>query len=86
MIKIPTKKVGVAGRFKERYGRKIRQKVKKVESSSRAKHTCPSCLKESLKLVSAGIWHCSACDNKFSGGAYSPSTPSAKLLKNIERR
>ena len=85
MIKITTKKVGSAGRFKERYGRKIRQKVAKIESVSKIRHTCPSCLKKSLKRECAGIWTCSGCNNKFSGGAYAPVTSSMKLVKNIAR-
>ena len=37
-----TKKVGSAGRFGVRYGRKIRQRIIKVEKELKAKHKCPS--------------------------------------------
>lgn len=67
-----TKKVGSAGRFGIRYGRKIRQRVIKVEKELKAKHKCPQCLKPSLKREKAGVWFCKKCGLKLAGKAYKP--------------
>ncbi|MFH1445241.1 MAG: 50S ribosomal protein L37ae [Nanoarchaeota archaeon] len=67
-----TKKVGSAGRFGIRYGRKIRQRLIKVEKELKAKHKCPSCLKPGLKREKAGIWVCKKCGLKIAGKAYKP--------------
>ena len=85
MVIIITKKVGTAGRFSARYGTKTRMKVAAVESASRAKHQCPSCMKKSLKRSSKGIWVCRSCKTKIAGGAYSPESPAAKLIRQITK-
>lgn len=63
-------KVGSAGRFGVRYGRKIRQKICEVESKQKGWHKCPYCHKQKVKRVSSGIWACKKCGAKFSGRAY----------------
>ena len=65
-----TKKVGSAGRFGPRYGRKIRSRVIAVEKIQRTKQKCPYCLKNSVKRISKGIWYCDKCNSKFTGRAY----------------
>jgi large subunit ribosomal protein L37Ae len=65
-----TKKVGVAGRLGPRYGRRIREMLKKA--GSQKKFRCPSCMKLTLKRESAGIWNCSKCGTKLAGKAYKP--------------
>ena len=67
-----TKKVGSAGRYGVRYGRKIRQRLLKVERMLKQKHKCPNCQKASVKRVSSGIWQCEKCGLKFAGKAYKP--------------
>jgi large subunit ribosomal protein L37Ae len=62
---------GSAGRFGARYSASLRQKLSKIEKKQKTKYTCPKCLKDKLKRVSAGIWHCKKCNIKFAGGAYS---------------
>jgi large subunit ribosomal protein L37Ae len=66
------KKVGTAGRFGPRYGKKIREKVAEIEAIQRQKHTCPKCGKRGVKRVSTGIWKCLKCGFKFAGKAYFP--------------
>ncbi len=68
-----TKKVGAAGRFGARYGKKIGVNFAKVESLKAAKWPCPGCLKKTIKRESAGIWYCSSCGRRFAGKAYKPS-------------
>jgi len=68
-----TKKVGSTGRYGVRYGRKIRQRLLKVEGTLKQKHKCPNCQKSSVKRVSLGIWSCDKCGHKFAGKAYRPS-------------
>jgi|TARA_Y100000310_G_scaffold343088_1_gene449133 large subunit ribosomal protein L37Ae len=58
-------------RFGPRYGGPIKNKLSKIEKKQRTKYTCPKCLKDKIKRVSAGIWHCDNCDTKFAGKAYS---------------
>lgn len=69
-----TKKVGLAGRYGVRYGRKVKVAVNEIEQKQRAKHLCPVCRKTSVKRVAAGIWQCKKCSTKFTGGAYEPKT------------
>lgn len=78
---VKTKKVKSAGRFGSRYGKKIRDNISEVESKSRAKYECPSCLSQSLKRISKGVWYCKKCKKKVAGGAYSPETAATKLIK-----
>ncbi len=65
-----TKKVGIAGRFGSRYGRKIRKTV--IKTGSQKRFRCPSCMKLTLRRESAGIWTCSKCGTKLAGKAYKP--------------
>ena len=67
-----TKKVGSAGRFGPRYGKKIRAKVAEVEQRQRAKHRCPYCSKLTIKRVASGIYRCTKCQKTFTGRAYTP--------------
>ena len=68
-----TKKVGAAGRFGSRYGKRIGVNFSKVEKLKSEKWQCPSCLKKTVKRDSAGIWSCSTCGHKFAGKAFKPS-------------
>ena len=68
------KKIGTAGRFGSRYGKKDRTKVAEIEKILRQKHVCPNCKMPFVKRVSSGIWQCKKCGVKFSGLAYSPKS------------
>ena len=67
-----SKKTKSSGRFGARYGKKIRDKLVKVETKQRVKQKCPFCEKGGAKRLSSGIWQCTRkkCDKKFAGGAY----------------
>jgi len=65
-----TKRVGTAGRFGARYGKKHRAKVAEIEKKQRSKHKCPYCSKFKVRRVSIGIWMCEGCKAKFTGKAY----------------
>jgi large subunit ribosomal protein L37Ae len=67
-----TKKVGSAGRFGARYGRKVRHRVSAIEKKQKKWHKCPYCGKERVKRIFIGIWGCRACGAKFTGKAYVP--------------
>jgi len=67
-----TKKVGSAGRYGARYGRKLRAKVTAIEKRQRKKHTCPYCKRFTVKRISLGIYTCTKCANTFTGKAYTP--------------
>ena len=65
-----TKKIGSAGRFGVRYGRKVKLKIKNLETTK--KFTCPDCKKPVLKRQVSGIWECRKCGLKVAGKAYRP--------------
>ncbi len=67
-----TKKYDSVKRFGSRYGRRIREKVAKIEQELRKKHTCPYCSYKQVKRLAAGIWYCKKCSTRFTGKAYSP--------------
>lgn len=65
-----TKKIGSAGRFGIRHGKKTRTKLAAVESKQRKKQKCPYCNKLGVKRLSSGIWNCEKCNSKFASHAY----------------
>lgn len=65
-----TKKVGMAGKYGSRYGRRIRERIVKAGPTRRFR--CPSCMKLTLRRESAGIWCCSSCGIRIAGKAYKP--------------
>ncbi|MEE8168269.1 MAG: 50S ribosomal protein L37Ae [Candidatus Hydrothermarchaeales archaeon] len=75
------KKVGSAGKFGPRYGMRLRKKWLAADKRHRALYECPVCNRQSVKRVASGIWSCSKCGVKFTGGAYSPVTGAAKTME-----
>ena len=76
-----TKKVGICGKFKTRYGAASRKIIKKFEISKRAKYVSPFCGKDSIKRSAVGIWYCKSTKKHIAGGAWSLSTPAAISAK-----
>lgn len=67
-----TKKVGSAGRFGPRYGKKVRDLVRDIERIEKRRHICPRCSLPYAERLSKGIFICRKCNNKFTGQAYFP--------------
>jgi len=66
-----------------RYGKKIRERVKKATSELRKRHACPQCGKKSVKRVGFALWKCKSCKIEFAGGAYSPETTVGSTARKI---
>lgn len=73
-----TKKIGSAGKFGSRYGKKIRAKYADIQKVQKQRHICPACKMPYVKRVSSGVWKCKKCGAKFAGLAYYPSGESIK--------
>lgn len=70
------KKIGTAGRFGSRYGKKDRQAVADIEKIQRLRHNCPRCGLPYVKRLASGIWKCRKCGNTFTGPSYYPTSAS----------
>jgi len=64
------KELGSVKRFGARYGRRVKHKLAKIESTLRGKQSCPYCNASKVKRLSVGIWTCGKCKSKFTGKAY----------------
>ena len=64
-------KYGSVKRLGVRYGRKVKEKLGKVEKIMFNSTLCPYCRKTKMKRLAAGIWSCLRCNVKVAGGAYS---------------
>lgn len=74
------RRTGSAGRYGARYGRVARRRVSDIEATMRRDHSCPRCSNESIHRAGTGIWECSKCDHRFTGGAYRPETPTGRIV------
>ncbi len=68
------KKIGSAGRYGVRYGKKARQLTSDIEKIQKQRHICPKCDMPYVTRAAAGIWNCKKCGAKFAGGAWTTST------------
>ena len=66
---MPTTKYGITKRFGARYGRRIKEKIGKIEEQSKGPQACPHCGKVGVKRRAPGIWSCVRC-GEFTGYAY----------------
>jgi large subunit ribosomal protein L37Ae len=64
-------------RFGSRYGNRIRKNVDEAESRD---YQCPECGSD-IERDAAGIWKCTKCERKFTGGAYEPDTGAQEQLQ-----
>jgi large subunit ribosomal protein L37Ae len=65
-----SKKTKSAGRFGARYGKRVRDRLVKVESKQRTKQKSPFHPTGTAKRISAGIWKCSKTGKVFADNAY----------------
>jgi large subunit ribosomal protein L37Ae len=63
-------KIGSAGRYGARYGKRLKTKVSNIEKVQRSSQKCPYCSRLTVKRVAAGIFSCKKCNAKFTGKAY----------------
>lgn len=75
---------GSVRRFGPRYGKRVKDRVGKIETLKRESTMCPYCRKEKAERLSAGIWHCRKCKAKFAGGAYTISALKLKETEGVE--
>jgi len=78
-----TKKVGTAGRFGARYGVRIRKRLLRVENKAKESYACPFCGFDRIKREAAGLFFCTKCGAKFTGGAYVPETLIGKSIRKM---
>lgn len=81
-----TVKVGVTGKFRTRYGAKLRKWVKAIEILRKTKYICTFFGKNSIKRIATGIWRCKACRRSICGGAWEFSTSAAQTAKTTINR
>jgi large subunit ribosomal protein L37Ae len=70
-------------RLRTRGGMSVRKQWTRITSGMRASHKCPRCTSRNVKRESVGIWGCSKCGYRFSGGAYVPSTKTGQASMRI---
>ena len=76
-----TKKTKSTARFGARYGKGIKEGVKKHEGQK--KFECPQCGKKSVKRTGYATWECSKCGAKFAGGTYKPQTEPGRIAARM---
>lgn len=79
------RQTGSAGRFGARYGRVSRRRVAQIEAQMHDDHTCPECGADRVDRQGTGIWECSRCGYRFTGGTYRPETPGGRDVKRSIR-
>ncbi|MFB6089135.1 MAG: 50S ribosomal protein L37ae [Candidatus Aenigmatarchaeota archaeon] len=75
-----------SGKFGSKYGKTPRQRFDQADKKAKEKYECPNCRKKALVKQSSGIWKCSKCGTKVSGGAYTFKTGADKILKKALRK
>lgn len=59
-----------SGRFGSKYGKRIRDEIKKATASKIQRYVCPTCSRTAVRRESAGVWKCTKCGKKYASGAY----------------
>jgi large subunit ribosomal protein L37Ae len=65
-----SKKTKSTGKFGARYGKRVKDRVVKVEEKQRIKQKCPFCEKVGAKRQAKGIWECPRCKKRFASNTY----------------
>ncbi|MGB9135059.1 MAG: 50S ribosomal protein L37ae [Candidatus Bathyarchaeia archaeon] len=80
-----TKKIGLAGGFRARYGSTLRKRYVEVMTESKRPHSCPQCRAVAVRRETVGVWKCRKCGFTFTGGAYTPSTKLGETAKRAAK-
>ena len=86
MGKKRTKKVGPTRGLGARYGVTVRKRYREIISEMRKRHKCPQCGLLAVRRESAGIWVCTKCGFKFTGGPYVPVTKLGVTSRRVAAR
>jgi large subunit ribosomal protein L37Ae len=78
--------VGICGKYGMKYGASLRKTIKKIEISQRKKYVCPFCGKMAVRRTVVGVWTCLKCHKSTTGGAYTPTTPTALAARAAIKR
>jgi len=75
--------MAISSGFGSRYGRKVRRKYDTITANYKfKKQICPFCGMEKVTRLAAGVFECSYCRKKFSGGAYEVETRVGKTIRS----
>lgn len=66
---------GSVKRFGARYGKKVRERLARVEELQKKRYKCPYCNALKVKRLYAGIWQCTRCKAVFTSKAYNVVAP-----------
>jgi len=82
-----TKKKKTFGlRLRTRGGVTVRRQWTRITQEKNRRHKCPRCSSRTVKRESVGIWRCTKCDYRFTGGAYTPFTRTGQISKSAPAR
>ena len=70
-------------RLRTRGGMSVRRQWTKLTREKNRAHKCPRCSSKTVKRESVGIWGCTKCGYRFTGGAYTPFTRTGQVSKRI---
>ena len=79
-------KLGSMKRFGTRYGPRNKKKVAAIEKLHRGRHKCPFCNYVKVTRLSKGIWQCEKCNAKFTGKAYTYTSPKKVIEELMEEK
>ncbi len=57
-------------RLGSRYGKRVRDRLRAIETLSKQSYKCPYCHNLKVRRVTLGIFYCTKCRTKFTGMAY----------------
>ena len=80
---MPRKKKGYGLRLRTRGGMSVRKQWTRITQGKKGDHKCPRCASPSVKRDSTGVWDCTKCGFRFTGGAYVPSTRVGQASQRI---